>query len=433
VRRVRRLSSLRDLSRPADLVDALEEFKPSKLKAPPSLKSSLESLREDVVKPVLTGWAEHLYPIVMPVLVAARDAYRDWRRANGRLNFQDLLIEARNMLRDRPDVRRALQARFTPILVDEFQDTDPIQAEILFYLTGAAGEERDWRRIAPAPGALFVVGDPKQSIYRFRRADIETYELVRKRIEESGGRVVELSTNFRSTPALCDVGQPRVRRPRRCSRRGAPRGSRPTCPSCAHRGTEPRAGPAGLCASTCRRAGTSASPVVLEDADRIGRFIAGAVAPRRARRRRLPDPVPTRADSWARTPASSRSAACRTRSRAAARSPRSRELAALLPGPACGGGPGRPVPFTAALRGTIFGVDDDALYRFSRLAGGSDSPPSPRRRRPADRPRRRDAAARARLADTMPPAAAISRSRACSGSLPLAAAERLGESRAGNL
>ena len=63
----------------------------------------------------------------------------------------------------------------------------------------------DWRSVALRPGALFVVGDPKQSIYRFRRADIEIYNLVRARIAESAsGAVIPLTTNFRSTAALCD-------------------------------------------------------------------------------------------------------------------------------------------------------------------------------------------------------------------------------------
>jgi ATP-dependent helicase/nuclease subunit A len=89
------------------------------------------------------------------------------------------------------------------ILVDEFQDTDPLQAEILFYLTGEETDERNWRKLTPRAGSLFIVGDPKQSIYRFRRADITTYLDVRRRIRDCGGEIVTLSTNFRSTPAVC--------------------------------------------------------------------------------------------------------------------------------------------------------------------------------------------------------------------------------------
>src|SRR5204862_5289270 len=91
----------------------------------------------------------------------------------------------------------------TPVLVDEFQDTDPVQAEVLLYLTGRDTEERDWRKLEPLPGSLFVVGDPKQSIYRFRRADIQTYDAVSRILQKSGGEVLRLSTNFRSTDAVC--------------------------------------------------------------------------------------------------------------------------------------------------------------------------------------------------------------------------------------
>jgi ATP-dependent helicase/nuclease subunit A len=89
------------------------------------------------------------------------------------------------------------------LLVDEFQDTDPLQAEILFYLTGEETEEKSWRKLVPRSGSLFIVGDPKQSIYRFRRADITTYIEVRELIRKVGGAIVTLSTNFRSTPAIC--------------------------------------------------------------------------------------------------------------------------------------------------------------------------------------------------------------------------------------
>ena len=436
VRRVSRLFALRDLSRAPDLVVALQEFKSQSLrsKAPGALKAALDTLREETVKPALTRWAEHVYPVVMPVLVAARDAYRDWRRANGRLNFQDLLIEARNMLRDRPDVRRALCERFTPILVDEFQDTDPIQAEILFYLTGADPGERDWRKIAPAPGSLFVVGDPKQSIYRFRRADIETYEHVRGRIEDSGGRIVELSTNFRSTPAVCEwVNRAFGRAGMFPDRRSEKQPS--YVPLVAHRA--PRAG-AGAGGPAVLRldvpgSGNEAEPVVLEDADRIGRFIAGAVG----RRERVPGDFLILfrrrkfMGAYARV-LEERGVPYEIAGGGAFGE--ARELGALLPILRAVADPDDPVPFTAALRGPIFGVDDDALYRFSRLGGrfrftavppeGSD----PRIARACELLKRS-----AELADSLPPAAAISRIAALLGLVPLAASEELGESRAGNL
>ncbi|MFK5634041.1 UvrD-helicase domain-containing protein [Ornithinimicrobium sp. LYQ103] len=117
------------------------------------------------------------------------------RRHEGRLEFHDLLVLARDLLMNNPDVRETLQQRYRRLLLDEFQDTDPIQIEIAVRIAGgAAAEQPDWRDVAVPPGSLFVVGDPKQSIYRFRRADIRMYLQAR---ETLGGRV-SLTTNFRS-------------------------------------------------------------------------------------------------------------------------------------------------------------------------------------------------------------------------------------------
>ncbi|MDZ7697769.1 MAG: UvrD-helicase domain-containing protein [Deltaproteobacteria bacterium] len=120
------------------------------------------------------------------------------------MNFNDLLLKSAQLLRDNREVRRYFQERFTHLLVDEFQDTDPIQAEVILYLTGKNVEERSWRKLKVLLGALFIVGDPKQSIYRFRRADIDTYNVVKQIIKDSHGVIIPLTTNFRSLPAVCE-------------------------------------------------------------------------------------------------------------------------------------------------------------------------------------------------------------------------------------
>mgnify|MGYP001282619965 CR=1 FL=1 len=100
-------------------------------------------------------------------------------------------------------MRRRAQAHFQRILLDEFQDTDPLQIEIAWLLAGREDQLhiRDWRELALAPGRLFVVGDPKQSIYRFRRADIGTFQDVHERVAEH--ERVQLLQNFRTgTPIL---------------------------------------------------------------------------------------------------------------------------------------------------------------------------------------------------------------------------------------
>lgn len=116
----------------------------------------------------------------------------------GALDFLDLLIKARDLVRDNQDVRAAFQRRFRVLLVDEFQDTDPLQAELLLLLAGEAGATGRRTR----PGALFIVGDPKQSIYRFRRADVGAYGRMAGGLSLEGALRVTLQTSYRAVPAI---------------------------------------------------------------------------------------------------------------------------------------------------------------------------------------------------------------------------------------
>src|SRR4029079_19324797 len=85
--------------------------------------------------------------------------YERRRLRDGVVDFDDLLIRARGLIRDRAEVRRYFQGKYRCILVDEFQDTDPLQAEMIVRLCAEDGGEADWRRARLRPGALFVVGD----------------------------------------------------------------------------------------------------------------------------------------------------------------------------------------------------------------------------------------------------------------------------------
>ena len=142
-----------------------------------------------------------------PALEAARKFVVDQsarRKEEGHAGFHDLLVWTRDMLRNNPDARRRFQRRFHHLLVDEFQDTDPIQAEIAFFLAGdpddrAGSMSKDWEAIVPTPGKLFMVGDPKQSIYRFRRADIVTMAHVRNHLLHES---TPLQQNFRSQQSI---------------------------------------------------------------------------------------------------------------------------------------------------------------------------------------------------------------------------------------
>lgn len=161
----------------------------------------VEEFRERVGAPFLEAVRTWAYAPLMRLLLGGREQYARDREAAGLVNFADLLNRTAELLRTRSDVREALARKFRWLLVDEFQDTDPVQAELLMWLAAEPGTRAtDWTRVPLRPGALFVVGDPKQSIYRFRRADISVYQEVRAAL----GEVLQLTHSFRSRPEVCD-------------------------------------------------------------------------------------------------------------------------------------------------------------------------------------------------------------------------------------
>lgn len=130
-------------------------------------------------------------------------AYKD-KKFNGKLTFNDILYRASQLIKSSKAARLHFQGKYRHYYIDEFQDTDPMQAELMMYLTdeGEFNQDKDWEDCSPRPGSLFVVGDPKQSIYRFRRADITIYNQVKDMIKENG-QVVYLDINFRSSDEIC--------------------------------------------------------------------------------------------------------------------------------------------------------------------------------------------------------------------------------------
>ncbi len=151
-----------------------------------TLVGTLEALRSAALSDALPF-------VVRFVTTEARDRGRD-----GALTFDDLILKVRNVLRDIPDARVRYRNQYDTLLIDEFQDTDPLQAEMA--LAFATNPETG----LPEPGRLFLVGDPKQSIYRFRRADMAMYAHTRNTLRESGAVPVDLALNRRSQPAVID-------------------------------------------------------------------------------------------------------------------------------------------------------------------------------------------------------------------------------------
>ncbi len=126
------------------------------------------------------------------------------RAHEGALEFHDLLVLARRLLRTSESARRSLHSRYERLLLDEFQDTDPIQLAIAVTLAAAPDDPAHsgyWTDLRPLPGRLFIVGDPKQSIYRFRRADIAQYLRAADQVD---AQREYLTANFRSSQAIID-------------------------------------------------------------------------------------------------------------------------------------------------------------------------------------------------------------------------------------
>lgn len=184
----------------------------------PSGADALESLRADEVelgrlaREALEGVKRHRRLLLGAIIGRFVLDGATERAASGQLEFHDLLVLARRLLTEHAHIRRLLHERYERVLLDEFQDTDPIQLEIAVRLTSDPDDSaqvdstdpagpRSWRDLQPLPGRLFIVGDPKQSIYRFRRADISQYL---RAAEQVGADNVRLSANFRSTRAVID-------------------------------------------------------------------------------------------------------------------------------------------------------------------------------------------------------------------------------------
>ena len=381
-----------------------------------------ERLNAETVAPYLSQWRQYVYRLSVTLLTRARLSAAQERRRLNSLNYGDLLNLTARVLRGNARVRRALQRKYRHLFVDEFQDTDPVQAEIVFLLaaddsvapptvssvgsrvvsgfsrtvgagrtaasafaepvgprfSGADTEPVDWRTVPLRPGALFVVGDPKQSIYRFRRADIDIYNIVRERFSDPAtGHVLPLTMNFRSVPELCgwanDVfktrfpADPTAHSPRFAAldavgpSRDSSGAALQPCPG---NGTGISAGGVFTLTHACDR-----SEVRQQDAERIARYIRSEVD---AKRRAFSDFL------------------ILTRKKRDRIIPYARALEALnIPIEVSGAGafgksaevealtvllraladPQDALSLVAALRGPLFGISDPELFAFKQSGG----------------------------------------------------------------
>lgn len=168
------------------------------------LVSRLQELFDELLKPIyeiasdenLTtirdAQLHHLetLSLVKEVFFLMLNSYKDNLRQRGLLDFDDLEEGAIRVLQN-PFVRQKWQTQVGALLVDEFQDTNQLQRQVVEALTGD-------------PGKLFVVGDAKQSIYRFRKADVSVFRNIRKDTELSQGSIIDLTETFRAHKALLE-------------------------------------------------------------------------------------------------------------------------------------------------------------------------------------------------------------------------------------
>lgn len=137
-----------------------------------------------------------LFNVATPFVTQVRE---EWRRS-GVVSFSDLLVETADLLRRDRGVRASLKQRYRQVLVDELQDTDPVQSLIVSYLCEQEEVCADRpTEVQLEAGKLFVVGDPKQSIYGFRNADLRAFEWLTEHTARQGAATFDLQTNFRST------------------------------------------------------------------------------------------------------------------------------------------------------------------------------------------------------------------------------------------
>lgn len=201
------LKALGNITVVKDALDQYGLFLSGYFEEPTSRKKRLKCTINDddgFAKRTLTSQ----YDVSMDFLVNSLPVVVDAMHELGYLTYFDYLYYLREMLKNDADkgsgkLIRHIYDRHSYFLIDEFQDTNPMQAEVFFYLS-SEHPVANWQDCTPRPGSLFIVGDPKQSIYRFRNADVTSFLNVKKLFVEKGGEILELSRNFRSERELCE-------------------------------------------------------------------------------------------------------------------------------------------------------------------------------------------------------------------------------------
>ena len=165
--------------------------------------------------------ARVVHTLCMSAIAPLADEYWEEKQKQHIVTQDDLLLRTRDMLKNSREAREYFHNRYKVLYVDEFQDTDPVQAEILFYLTSDPNQTNvtGWNSCTPEEGRLFLVGDPKQAIYRFRGADIGVYDMVKTAFGNKG--ICSLTRNYRSSDKLCKLTTTLFKCPAKVTKAGA--------------------------------------------------------------------------------------------------------------------------------------------------------------------------------------------------------------------
>jgi ATP-dependent helicase/nuclease subunit A len=176
------LLALLDAGPPTDRLLDLAAFRVSGERG-----ASYEEARKRAEQAALDTVAAGDRELLQELLDGFHAAYAAAKDRESALDFEDLQLSARDLLRDHPDIREREQLRFRSLMVDEFQDTNRLQCELIDLLVDGPGERE-----------VFFVGDEFQSIYGFRHADVAVF---RERRERAGGGLA-LTQNYRSRPEV---------------------------------------------------------------------------------------------------------------------------------------------------------------------------------------------------------------------------------------
>lgn len=172
-----------------EIMDQIKFLEPTakKIKDLPTLEKDKTDSEDETDDDFLIGTTRDLLTLYERILTE----YQNTKLSQGKLDFSDLQIKTRDLLKSNEEIRQELVSRHKYYMIDEYQDTNELQYNLVMWLTNELKNAN-----------LFIVGDPKQSIYAFRGAEVSIFEKTSQKIVENGGLNISLTENFRSLSTI---------------------------------------------------------------------------------------------------------------------------------------------------------------------------------------------------------------------------------------